>query len=231
MQNSATFMPKVLRALLITIAAGVAFFLFWILRLSGESMPVGHTIGLSGGSFTPEIGKIREITISGTIDEPIELQLSIYDGKELIWENNYMIPEIKGMNFPIQQFEKDQELELEKKQYDVRVEIDGKISKTGHIRLIEYNGSYKVFYLELSLLCLVGIFVFTLFLQNKNVKIEHKYFFIALYCGLLFNFVMPPLGVPDEEAHFLEAYGLSNTLLGKEVKQDSSEKVLYCQKL
>lgn len=221
MQNSATFMPKVLRALLITIAAGVAFFLFWILRLSGESMPVGHTIGLSGGSFTPEIGKIREITISGTIDEPIELQLSIYDGKELIWENNYMIPEIKGMNFPIQQFEKDQELELEKKQYDVRVEIDGKISKTGHIRLIEYNGSYKVFYLELSLLCLVGIFVFTLFLQNKNVKIEHKYFFIALYCGLLFNFVMPPLGVPDEEAHFLEAYGLSNTLLGKEVKQDN----------
>ena len=32
---------------------------------------------------------------------------------------------------------------------------------------------------------------------------------------------MPPLGVPDEEAHFLEAYGLSNTLLGKEVKQDN----------
>ena len=44
---------------------------------------------------------------------------------------------------------------------------------------------------------------------------------MAIYCGLLFNFVMPPLGVPDEEAHFLEAYGLSNTLLGKEVKQDN----------
>ncbi len=214
-------MSKICKSLLITIAAGAVFFLFWVLRLSGESMPIGHTISLSGGRFTPEIGKIREITISGTIDEPIELQLSVYDGNDLVWGNGYAVTEIKGNNMTLQQFEKEQELELEKKHYDVQVTIDGEISRTGHIRFVEYSGSYKSFYLALSVICLIGIFVLTLLLQNGKIKIEYKYFFIALYCGLLFNFVMPPLGVPDEEAHFLEAYGLSNTLLGKEVKQNN----------
>ena len=76
MLKKLTKKKNILKALIITIAAGIAFWLFWVLRLSGESMPIGHTIGLSGGNFTPAIGKIREITISGTIDEPIELQLS-----------------------------------------------------------------------------------------------------------------------------------------------------------
>lgn len=77
------------------------------------------------------------------------------------------------------------------------------------------------FILGLSLICLAGVFALTLLLQSQKIKIEHKYFFVAIYCGLLFNFVMPPLGVPDEEAHFWKHMELSNTLLGKEVKQDN----------
>ena len=223
MKNLSTFGRQILKSIVITIVAGVMLYLLWALRISGESMPIVHTIGMDGGSFCPTIGKVREITISGTIEQPMELHLSVYDGKKLVLENDYQISEIKGNNTSIQQFEKGQELELEKKEYEVQAVIDGEISRTGHIRFIEYNGSYKSFYLGLSLICLAGVFALTLLLQSQKIKIEHKYFFVAIYCGLLFNFVMPPLGVPDEEAHFLEAYGLSNTLLGKEVKQDN-----YC---
>lgn len=221
MKNLSMFGRQILKSIVITIVAGVMLYLLWALRISGESMPIVHTIGMDGGSFCPTIGKVREITISGTIEQPMELHLSVYDGKKLVLENDYQISEIKGNNTSIQQFEKGQELELEKKEYEVQAVIDGEISRTGHIRFIEYNGSYKSFYLGLSLICLAGVFALTLLLQSQKIKIEHKYFFVAIYCGLLFNFVMPPLGVPDEEAHFLEAYGLSNTLLGKEVKQDN----------
>ncbi len=43
---------------------------------------------------------------------------------------------------------------------------------------------------------------------------------MAIYCGLLFNFVMPPLGVPDEEAHFWKHMDFQY-FAWKEVKQDN----------
>ena len=83
MKNLSTFGRQILKSIVITIVAGVMLYLLWALRISGESMPIVHTIGMDGGSFCPTIGKVREITISGTIEQPMELHLSVYDGKKL----------------------------------------------------------------------------------------------------------------------------------------------------
>lgn len=219
MLNTLNLSNNIWKSVIVTLAVGVALALLWILCISGYSMPIGHTVSLSGGDLYPKLGKIREITISGDIDKPIDLYLSIYDGDKLIWENEYTVLKTKGNNTSIQKFEKDSELELGIRKYNVQVRVKGEISRTGHVRFVEYNGSYKKIYFALCILCLISIFILTIFIQCKSMKIEYKYFIIALLCGILFNFVMPPLGVPDEEAHFLEAYEMSSAILGKETKR------------
>ncbi len=110
MKNLSTFGRQILKSIVITIVAGVMLYLLWALRISGESMPIVHTIGMDGGSFCPTIGKVREITISGTIEQPMELHLSVYDGKKLVLENDYQISEIKGIIHPFSSLKKDRNL-------------------------------------------------------------------------------------------------------------------------
>lgn len=210
----------VFKAMVITGIVAVSLMLLWLWDISGCAMPIGHTISISGGNMYPQLGKIREITVSGIGDDPIELQIAIYDGKKLVWENTYSVCKTKEKNISIQKFDKGYELELETKQYSVQISVEGIISPNGCVRFIEYNGTYIIFYIVLCVLCLAGIFGLSILLQNKEIKLEYKYFFVALFCGILFNYVMPPLGVPDEDAHFLEAYEMSSMMLGKEAKRD-----------
>ena len=71
--------------------------------------------------------------------------------------------------------------------------------------------------IDLSCRCFLPLHYF---LQSQKIKIEHKYFFVAIYCGLLFNFVMPPLGVRMKRLIFGSIWTFQY-FAWKEVKQDN----------
>ena len=54
------------------------------------------------------------------------------------------------------------------------------------------------------------------FLQFKRIRTEICAFVAVLVLGCMYMFVLPPLSAPDEVAHFVSAYAISNQMMGME---------------
>ena len=87
------------------------------------------------------------------------------------------------------------------------------------IRLLMPNEDLNKF-LRIILPWLVVSFTFlVLLLSFKDLKHEVLFSVIALFVGLLFCFIMTPLSIPDEQAHYEFAFQQSNYIMGSS-KQD-----------
>lgn len=75
------------------------------------------------------------------------------------------------------------------------------------------------FYLFLAVEVIVCLFWYTVLV--KRARLENVLFLMLLCCGLLYNILLTPQMVPDEEKHIDMAYRYSNELLGYESLGDT----------
>lgn len=205
----------------IIVFTAVAMFLFWNLKLQAYWMPIRHTVSYSG-EFTTRIGAVREIVIQHKkMADPVQIDISVYDSKHTkCWENSYKDVVITGGKQTLESFDRENPLQLLEGSYYAEILVDGEKKANLDCHFIEYSGSYKEMYTVLCLLLILGEVLLFLLYRNEKLSLEKVYFCVAIILGLILNFVMPPLGVPDEQSHFMEAYKVSSKLLGQEVYDD-----------
>ncbi len=68
----------------------------------------------------------------------------------------------------------------------------------------------------------LSLFIMCIMLLKKK-RIELIFSVSVFVIGMIYLFVIPPFVVPDEPAHFINAYAQSSRLLGKEVVDDSGK--------
>lgn len=197
-------------AVLLTI---LAMCLFWRFKFQGYSMPIQHKVSYSG-EFTTTLGAVREIVVlHEKSEEPVQILISVYDNEnEKCWENSYEDVMLTGKKQTLESFERENPLHLRKGTYRAEILIDGVVADMD-CRFIEYSGSYKELYRILCVLLVVGEIIFFILCRNKKISQHGTYFWGVITLGVILNFAMPPLGVPDECSHFLTAYELSSKML------------------
>ena len=207
----------IIKIFIIVILTVVGMYLFWSIKLQGYSMPIQHTVNYSG-EFTTRLGAVREIVIRyPKMEETVEIDILVYDSNhEKCWEKSYEDVVITGKNQTLDSFEKENPLELPKGSYYSQILINGENCSNLNCRFIEYSGSYKGIYTILCIFLILGEIVVFLLYRNAELPLERVYFCMAIMLGFILNFVMPPLGVPDEQSHFMEAYELSSKIMRNE---------------
>ena len=201
--------------------------IFWNVKLEDLSMPIQHKIGIDKSSVNLCLGKIREIRLKGSVDnEIIDTEISIYKDGEQIWANKYLNCRFENNICILESFAKESPLIIPEQGCEVEYVINGKETTNIELYFIEYSGSFQKIYLGLCLLIISAVII-VLFLGNKiNIPLEVIYLCLAITLGALYNFVLPPLSVPDEQAHFLESYKLSSMILGSEIYDDTGKQLI-----
>lgn len=69
---------------------------------------------------------------------------------------------------------------------------------------------------------------FIVFVRGKYL-LEHIFLFFAVTYGLAYMFAMPAFSAPDELAHFITSYRISNNLVGG--INDNDEKYVMCREI
>lgn len=201
----------------------VTMCLFWNITFRHISIPIQHTTGITSGEFKISTGIVHEILIKSNEEKTVCLELVIFSGNdEEIWRKQYDDINLTNNFQTIDVFENAAPLELERGQYRAACRIEGKDTKGIQFRFIEYNYSLKKLYTILCVLVLFGAAVVLLVVGRKDIPLEKAYIIIMLTMGVIFNFVLPPLGVPDEESHFLEAYCKSSKMVSQKAYGDET---------
>jgi len=82
------------------------------------------------------------------------------------------------------------------------------------IRLLMPNEDLNKFIKIILPWLVISFSVLVLLLSFKDLKHEILFSVIALFVGLLFCFIMTPLSIPDEQAHYEFAFQQSNYIMG-----------------
>lgn len=93
----------------------------------------------------------------------------------------------------------------------------------GYLKLFRAMG-YTALAWEYLFLLLMGagiVLVGGYLLYRNKISISRLYFGTIVLLGLLYSLVLPPLSAPDEVAHYIASYELSNRLLGLQPLRDS----------
>lgn len=211
-------------------------FLLWKVKIGTYSMPIQHKVQYSG-EFEVSVGEIREIVIQHPkLDKKVQIEIVVNDNLGNVWyKEKFDNVEFKGVRQTLDKFEKGSGLKFEKGTYFAKVYFDGQ-EKKADVRFIEYSGSLKKMYTTLCVLLLVALAVFYVINYEIKISLEVTYIITALMLGIIYNFVMPPLGVPDEQSHFMEAYSLSSKMLFQEkysedgtlmIREEDYDSILY----
>lgn len=117
---------------------------------------------------------------------------------------------------------------------DRRLRVNGEVlDETLELRMcVRDRKSVVAPYIALSVLALLGMTAFyPLASKRKKVRTESLAAAALLFLGVFYNFVFPPMTVPDELVHYLSAYHYSNiTLLENRdifVPTEASPKATY----
>lgn len=198
----------------------ISMCVFWNIKLSGYSMPIQHRVERYTGKFSTTIGAVREITINYKANEkPVNIELTIYNSEGVIyWQKQYKDIILNGKCQILDYFEKENPLSIEKGTYRAECKVNDEIVPDIDCRFIEYSGSFYKVYVGLCVLILSGVFAVLIINYFKQLPLEIVYIVIMISMGFVYNYVMPPLGVPDEQSHFMEAYALSSKIMFQEVK-------------
>ena len=215
----------------------LSMYLFWILVLQGYSMPIQHRVGAYSGEFNITLGAVREIVIETSKEgKEVDLEIVIYDENNVeCWNKKYSDVLFDGKRKPIDSFEKGNPLILKSGKYRAECKISNETSYA-NIMFIEYSGSYGKLYLGLCLLITIGSAIFLIMKEYENIPIEIVYIITMLIMGVIYNYIMPPLGVPDEKSHLWEAYEISSRMMLQQpydengyviVREDVYENITY----
>ena len=86
-------------------------------------------------------------------------------------------------------------------------------------------------YIILSLSALLLILVSGIYLNITKFSIVKIYPFVMLIFGLGYMYVFPAMSAPDEIAHFISAYKISNKMLGKQATVKDGHVIIRAQDL
>ena len=89
----------------------------------------------------------------------------------------------------------------------------------------------KKSYIILSVVALLLILVSGIYLNITKFSIVNIYPFVMLIFGLGYMYVFPAMSAPDEIAHFISAYKISNKMLGKQATVKDGHVIIRAQDL
>lgn len=89
----------------------------------------------------------------------------------------------------------------------------------------------KKSYIILSVAALLLILVSGIYLNITKFSIVNIYPFVMLIFGLGYMYVFPAMSAPDEIAHFISAYKISNKMLGKQATVKDGHVIIRAQDL
>ena len=89
----------------------------------------------------------------------------------------------------------------------------------------------KKSYIILSVAALLLILVSGIYLNITKFSIVKIYPFVMLILGLGYMYVFPAMSAPDEIAHFISAYKISNKMLGKQATVKDGHVIIRAQDL
>lgn len=212
-----SFLSSSIIKIVVLLFVVVCFLVFyWKAELEGFSKPVSHQTDVITGKFSVTVGEIREINIRcQNRIENINLTVLIQnENGDKIFEKNYKKINIANEFQMIDYYPVEAPLIVTPGVYEAKFYVDGKEDNNVIGRFVEYGDNYKKTYLLFGTL-IVALTIATICLINfSNFSIEYYYFFIAVSMGIFWNFLAPPLAMPDEYSHFIEAYNLSNQIYG-----------------
>lgn len=88
--------------------------------------------------------------------------------------------------------------------------------------LVGNSSVFIMSYFKVFAILLIGaaLFCISIVLFKRKIHIEKVALIYVLVFGLLYMIVFPPFSTPDEYAHFVASYNLSNKMMGKEGSDD-----------
>lgn len=210
------FKPTHIR--IIVLLFGVIFFLvfYWKAELQDLSKPVSHQTDVITGKFSITVGELREINVRCQKEmNNVSLTVLIQneDGDK-IFEKIYNKIDIKNKFQMIDYYALEEPLIVTPGIYTAKFYVNGVENKDIIGRFVEYSGNYKKIFLIYSILIISFALIAIFLIDFTKIHIEYLYFIIAILMGIFWNCIAPPLAMPDEYSHFIEAYNLSNKIYG-----------------
>ena len=190
---------------------------FWFIKVQYVSRPIQHTVNSYSNEVSVTLGLIREIVIQGNASEEmhdIEIVISDLNGN-VCYQQIYEQYVFDGNMQSLESFTREKPLVLDGEKYIVSCIVDNAVQSNAKVYLIEYSGSYNKLYFVLSMLIVITYIVIGIIYINK-LPLGVSYVIITIMLGIIYNYIMPPLGVPDERSHFFEAYELSSRMMLQE---------------
>lgn len=222
------YIKNILKAILVAIIVGGGLLFYWEIQLKGYSMPIWHTVSLENGSFKTTVGSVREIKIQ--TENPIEnvdISLSISDNSgNTLFQREYKNQNIQKEFGLLDTFSKDEPLNLPAGKYKLKLLVNNETAPYINVAVLEYNGNFSRLFGILAILIVVSSIALLGLNKSMQRSVSITYFILFVMLGLVFNYIQPPLGVPDEKSHFMEAYKISSKFLFQPVT-DSNNKVIF----
>lgn len=209
------------------IAVAIVFMtLFGLIRLKGIKIDQEQIIESEDqGHFIARYSDIYSIAVSidsdDKIDGSLELVFRDYSYNEL---GSYVIPQDAVMQnaFGEKCDIKNRSLELEQgKKYSVEVLSSGKQLKNVSVMICGDPISILPLYMCACLMIIGGLILVTFCYYSSKCSFAIKFLLTMCTLGLISNFVMKPLNVPDETIHFAQSYEIANRLLGEKTSDDN----------
>lgn len=215
----------------------VAMYLFWVIKLQTYYMPIQHRVGEYSREFDVTLGAVREIVVDTSKEEnAIELEITVYnETNEECWNKKYTDVIFDGKRRTIELFPRENPLVLDSGRYRAEIKINGEPAYAS-MMFVEYNGSFNKLYLGLCILLTLGVITLLIIKEYNKIPLEVAYIATMIIMGIIYNYIMPPLGVPDETSHLWKAYELSSKMMLQEpydeegylmVREDVYESITY----
>lgn len=214
----------------------IVVLLLWKISICETTAPIEQWT--EDGWFEGEGSQIREIRmyveplIDEEITDPLSCVISIQDEEgHTIWEKEYIDLEVTARErVLLEEYERGKGIDLGIGKYQITNSLSqDETLKVTH-KIYTYNGNYYRLFLMCAVTALLFLAVVLILTMRKSGKylVPVNFFTALVFMGILFSMIMPPLTVPDEESHFLEAYELSSKMMFSDVQDEYGN--LYMRK-
>ena len=210
------------------------FVLFCIIKLNNVQLYNHQFIeSETGMTFTSEIEEVKAFSLCED-DQSNMTQISdhqrlsvqlLNNDQKVIWSQAVQLSDLAVNQFGAMIDLSHNSLKMVKgDKYSIRVLSDSELQNTVSVCL--YGDQVSIINLYLVFCsCILCLLFLIIYLYKKKS-------FIMFFCGaavvvgLMYNFIMPTLCVPDEYTHFSEAYTFSNEILHLNQEKDTDYHVL-----
>ena len=171
---------------------------------------------------------VASLTLEGVQPHP-EFTVWITDEDEnTIWEKTYYNLTINHEEMVIlEEYERGEGIEVGNGRYQIHNTLCEDPSIRVVHKILAYDGSYAFWYGWCVFFALAFLAVVLIVTWKDTPKSLALQFFLAMVLmGILFTMIMPPLTVPDEESHFLNAYDWASQIMRQEETDEYGNRVM-----